>query len=111
MNGCLAGMALWVVVAVANAGEQTISVPNDRYAQYALIQKSGDTQERLIVVRRTSMSGVVYSRRAYDCEDDTVHFLGSGLTLEALETDQIEWRVQSVERGTVADDLERIACN
>ena len=104
-------MALWAVASMASAEELMISIPNDLHARYVLIQKSGSLQERLIVVRRTSMSGIVYSRRVYDCAEDTVHFLGSGLTLKALDSDQIEWRVQSVATDTVASDIQRVACD
>lgn len=111
MKGCLALMALLTVVSAAAAEERTISLPSDMHAKYLVVQKSGSTQQRLIVVRRTSMSGVVFSRRVYDCQEDKVHFLGSSLTLEGLDADQMQWRVQSVERGSVADDLERVACD
>jgi hypothetical protein len=111
MKGCLAFMALWMLVSAASAEEKVIVIPNDRLGQYVLIDKSGSAEERMIVVRRAGISGVVYSRRVYNCTEDTVHFLGSGLTMEALDRDQINWREQPVESGTVASDIERIACN
>ena len=111
MKGCVALIALWTVVSAASAEERTISIPSDMFAKYVVIQKSGSAEERLIVVRRTSMSGIVFSKRVYDCQEDKVHFLGSSLTLEGLDADQMQWRVQSVERGSVADDLERVACD
>lgn len=104
-------MALRVVASMASAEELTILIPNDLHARYVLIQKSGSLQERLIVMRRTRMSRMVYLRRVYDCVEDTVHFLGSGLTLKALDSDQIEWRVQSVGSDTVAGNIQHAACD
>ncbi|MCS3471211.1 hypothetical protein M2401_004973 [Pseudomonas sp. JUb42] len=110
MKGCLAFMALWMMVSAASAEENVIVIPNDKLAQYVLIDTSGSAEERMIVVKRSSMSGIVYSRRVYNCKEDTVHFLGSGLTMEALNGDQINWREQPVESDTVASDIEKIAC-
>ena len=111
MKGCLAFMVLLMLVSAASAAEKAIVVPNDKLAKYFVIETGGSAKERLIVVKRSSMSGIVYSKRIYNCEEDTVHFMGSGLTIEALNGDQIDWRVQPVENDTVASDIERIACN
>ena len=89
----------------------TIEVPNDPYGKHELVHKSGKSTHRVIVTKRTGLSGELYTKRRYNCEKQTVQMIGTGHTLEILENQDNKWPESAVMSRSVAEDIGMLACS
>ncbi|HKR36423.1 MAG TPA: hypothetical protein VJT10_16385 [Steroidobacteraceae bacterium] len=67
-----------------HAADKQISIPSDPKAVYFVLEKSGSGDERTIVTKRVGPSGASYSKRLYNCANNTVKYLGEGDTLAQM---------------------------
>lgn len=86
MKALIFALALMAPALAIHANEKPISIPHDPGARHALVEKTGNTQKRVVVTRREGMLGVLYSRHVYNCERSTVALLGTGENLENLDS-------------------------
>lgn len=73
-----------VLVPVVSAAERALHVPTDANATYLIIESGGKWPNRIIVTKRTGSSGTSYSKRLYNCANQTVKYLGTGDSLAEL---------------------------
>lgn len=90
------------VSAPAIAMEQPLSIPSDSKAQYFVLEKNGDGVERTIVTKRIGSSGTSYSRRLYNCANNTVKYLGTGDSLEEMSTSKPDPNMTPIIDGSIA---------
>jgi hypothetical protein len=69
----------------AAAREIPLSVPSDS-AQYFVLDKIINGNERIIVTKRVGSSGTSYSKRLYNCDYQTVKYLGDGDSMAEMES-------------------------
>jgi hypothetical protein len=60
------------------------AVPSDAKANFYVLKKEGQGDERTVVTKREGPSGTSYSKRLYNCVEHTVKYLGAGDSLEAM---------------------------
>lgn len=66
------------------AADKQLSVPSDSKAIYFVLEKGGSGAERSIVTKRVGPSGTSFSKRLYNCTDNTVKYLGEGDSLAEM---------------------------
>ncbi|MFJ4142867.1 hypothetical protein [Pseudomonas sp. NPDC089734] len=108
-HACL--LALLIPALSAHATEKTISVPHDTGGSHAVVQKSGNNTQRVIVTKREGLLGVMYSKRVYNCESRTVNLLGTGATLEIMEQSHPVSKMGPVIRDSTAEYIQAEACS
>jgi hypothetical protein len=69
---------LVVCCSLTGAAEISLSIPSDANANFFVLEKSGKGPERTILTKRIESSGASFSKRLYNCKDDTVKYLGNG---------------------------------
>ena len=105
-------LLLWIAtLAVTAAEERVIPVPNDPYAKHVLVHKSGKPNHRVVVTKRTGLTGELYTKRAYNCEKQTVRMLSSGNTLDILDGHENDWPEKPVASRSVSEDIGMQACS
>lgn len=112
--------ALWLALlipacvtqaALIQAAETPINIPHDPHARYALLEKSGHIEQRVVVTRRDGLLGVLYSRHVYNCSSHTVALLGTGESLESLDTARPLSGMLPVVENSTAYYLQNEACS
>ncbi|MDR4899357.1 hypothetical protein RF656_21860 [Yersinia kristensenii] len=93
-----------------NAAEYKLTVPSDSKAEYTVLSKGTQGDLKTIVTKRSGSSGVSYSERAYDCNNHTVKYLGSGDTLEQMKASGADKNMGEIFTGSIADFVGREAC-
>ncbi len=93
-----------------NAAEYKISVPSDSKAEYVVLSKGNLDDLKTIVTKRSGSAGISYSKRAYDCSNRTVKYLGSGETLEQMEASGADKNMSEIFSGSIADFVGKEAC-
>lgn len=93
-----------------NAEEYKITIPSDSKAEYTVLSKGTQGDLKTIVTKRSGSSGVSYSERAYDCNNHTVKYLGSGDTLEQMKASGADKNMGEIFTGSIADFVGREAC-
>jgi hypothetical protein len=96
---------------LVSAAEVPISIPSDSRALYVVLEKGGRGDERIIVTKRVGSSGTSYSRRVYNCRENTVKYLGTGDTLAAMNSSSPDPRMGPIVEGSIAYYVGRYACN
>lgn len=105
-------LLLWMATLSAFAAEEvTIPVPNDPYGKHVLVHKSGKASQRVIITKRTGLTGELYTKRHYNCEKQTVRMIGTGNTLEILENQNNKWPESAVMSRSVVEDIGMAACS
>ncbi len=61
-----------------------IHVPSDPNAQFFVLETAGNGAMRTITTKRVSAQHTSYSKRAYNCNDSTVMYIGTGDSLDAM---------------------------
>ncbi|MNY79881.1 hypothetical protein D3C86_2207080 [compost metagenome] len=75
------------------------------------MEKAGTSDLRTIVTRREGSSGASYSRRLYDCSANTVKYLGTGDSLEAMRTSRADPGMAPIVEGSIAYYVGIEACH
>lgn len=99
-----------LVAASATAAEAPLAVPSDSKAQFFVLEKGGKGVERTIVTKRVGSSGTSYSKRLYNCKDNTVKYLGSGDTLAAMGSSKPDPNMGPIVQGSIAYFVGQQAC-
>jgi hypothetical protein len=87
-----------------------LSVPSDPNAQIYVLEKGEQGNERTIVTKRVGSSGTSYSKRLYNCQDNTVKYLGSGNSVEAMARSPADAAMGPVQEGSIAYYVGLQAC-
>jgi hypothetical protein len=87
-----------------------LSVPSDPHAQIYVLEKGEQGNERTIVTKRVGSSGTSFSKRLYNCKDNTVKYLGSGDSVEAMARSRADAAMGSVQEGSIAYYVGLQAC-
>lgn len=87
---------------------------NSDTARYFVLEKQmkvdNNKNLRSIVTKRVGSSGVTYSKRLYDCKNNTVKYLGSGDTLEKMNTSKLDTKMSAIFDGSIAYEVGLIIC-
>ncbi len=86
------------------------SVPSDSNAQYFIIERGGTMNEPIIVTRRVGSSGESYSKRIYNCLENTVKYLGSGSTLVVMNNSKPAPKMALIVDNSIAYHVKLQAC-
>ncbi|EAA6275728.1 hypothetical protein PHL84_001411 [Salmonella enterica] len=79
-------LALGAAVSFNVFAAEVFSVPTDSKASYTVLEKTRSGDMVTITTKREGPSGVSYSKRLYDCTASTVKYLGSGDTIEQMNS-------------------------
>ena len=94
----------------ASAAEKPLVVPSDAKAKYTILETGGKWPNRTIVTKRVGSSGTSYSKRLYNCSNNTVKYLGSGDTLADMARSKPDPRMAPIVPQSIADYVGRQAC-
>lgn len=84
------------------AAETSLIVPSDPKAQFFILDKKNNGYERTIITKRVGPSGTSYSKRLYDCKDNTVKYLGTGDSLAEMESSKPDPKMGPIVQGSIA---------
>ena len=99
-----------IISAPKLAAEQPLSVLSDPKAKYFVIEKEGSRAERTIVTKRVGPSGTSYAKRLYNCDYDTVKYLGTGDSLSKMAESKRSSNMILIMPGSIAYYLRIEAC-
>ena len=92
------------------AVEKTFIVPTDAKAKYTILDVGGHYPNRTITTKRVGPSGVGYSKRLYNCSENTVKYLGAGDTLADMAHAKADPKMTPIVPESIADYVGRQAC-
>lgn len=95
---------------VSLAAERDLDIPTDAKAKYTILAIGGKWPDRTIVTRRIGSSGTSYSKRIYNCSNNTVKYLGSGDTLVEMGRSHPDPKMVPIVQQSIADYVGRQAC-
>lgn len=95
---------------VSFAAERDLTIPTDAKAKYTILEIGGKWPNRTIVTKRAGSSGTSYSKRIYNCSNNTVKYLGSGATLTEMGRSNPDPKVAPIVQQSIADYVGRQAC-
>ena len=87
-----------------------LAVPSDPKAEFYVLEKGGNGDERTIVTKRIGSSGTTYSKRLYNCEDNTVKYIGTGDSLDAMARSTADPSMGPIQQGSIAYYVGLQAC-
>jgi hypothetical protein len=99
-----------IASAVALAGEKPLVVPSDLKGQYFVLEKGGNNTDRTIITKRIGPSGTSFSKRLYNCKNNTVKYLGTGDTLAAMSASKPDPNMGPIVGGSIAFHVGLEAC-
>lgn len=92
------------------AAEKMLHVPSDSKATYIVLDKSGKGNLRTIVTKRMGLSGDSFSKRLYNCKNQTVKYIGTGDTLAEMKASKPKDKMSEIVPGAIADYVGIEAC-
>lgn len=88
---------------------------NSDSAKYFVLEKKFNVNSnknlRSIVTKRVGSSGTTYSKRLYDCKNNTVKYLGTGDSIEAMNKSKEDANMSPIFTGSIAYEVGLIICN
>ena len=88
---------------------------NSDIGKYFVLEKNmkvnNNKNLRSIVTKRVGSSGVSYSKRLYDCKNNTVKYLGTGDSIDAMNKSKEDVNMSSVVAGSIAYEVGLIICS
>ena len=94
--------------------EGTPIVINSDTAKYFVLEKNmklnNNKKLRSIVTKRVGSSGVSYSKRLYDCKNNTVKYLGTGDSIDAMNKSKEDVNMSPIFNGSIAYEVGLIIC-
>lgn len=66
---------------------------------------------RSIVTKRVGSSGTTYSKRLYDCKNNTVKYLGTGDSIDAMNKSKEDANMSPIFTGSIAYEVGLIICS
>jgi hypothetical protein len=88
----------------------SFTVPSDSKAEYFVMEKGGQGNDRTIVTKRIGSSGTSYSKRLYNCGENTVKYLGTGDSLEAMAASKPDPAMARIQEFSIAHYVGLQAC-
>ena len=95
---------------VAFAAERALSVPTDAKAKFTILETGGKWPIRTIITKRVGSSGTTYSKRLYNCANNTVKYLGTGETPAEMDRSKPDPGMAPIVSQSIADYVGRQAC-
>lgn len=92
------------------AAEKALHVPTDAKAKYTILEIGGKWPNRTIVTKRVGSSGTSYSKRLYNCSNNTVKYLGTGDTPAEMAQSKPDPHMAPIVSRSIADYVGREAC-
>jgi hypothetical protein len=92
------------------ASMQTFTIPSDPKGEYVVLEKGGEGNERTIVTKREGPSGTTFSKRLYNCADNTVKYLGTGDSMAAMAASPADPNMTPIYEGSIAYHVGLKAC-
>jgi hypothetical protein len=86
------------------------TVPSDAKANFYVVEKGGQGNERTIITKREGASGISYSKRLYNCAEHTVKYLGTGDSLAAMAVSAADPSMAPIVEGSTAYYVGLQAC-
>lgn len=111
----IAAVGLLIVLACQPAWAQfgpdkPYAVPSDRGATYTNLSIEGQGRYRKIATQRSGKSGVSYSLREYDCDQERVRYLATGDARDVLQ--QVKPQAWApIVQGSIASYIGGQACH
>ena len=103
-------ICMLVISLVSFAAETDLAIPTDARAKYTILEIGGKWPDRTIVTKRVGSSGTSYSKRIYNCSNNTVKYLGSGDTLMEMGRSNPDPKMAPIVQESIADYIGRQAC-
>lgn len=94
----------------APSNEPQITIPSDAKAKFFVLKTGGTRRKPTLTTRRESPSGITYSTREFDCQEQTVRYLGTGETPAAMALSMPEEKMAELVEGSIAWYLWKYAC-
>lgn len=94
----------------STATSQALNVPSDPTGTFTVISKSMDRGLAVITTKRSGSSGVTWSKRAYDCGNGMVMYLGTGGSYAEMAASMPDPSMAPIVSGSIADYVGREAC-
>ena len=82
--------------------EKPLNIPSDSKAQFFVLEKGGNGVRRTIVTKRIGSSGTSYSKRLYNCSNNTVKYLGTGDSLAEMAASKPDPNMAPIVEGSIA---------
>ena len=92
-------------------GLYSISIPSDSNAKYLVLEKGRKGKLRTIVTERVGESGSSFSKRIYNCKNNTVKYLGSGSSFEQMNSSKADLKMGRIYPQSIAYYVKQHACN
>jgi hypothetical protein len=109
MKFYLAVLSLTLATTVL-AAELPVDVPAEPNTQFFILEKGDAGPERIIVVKHVGPSGTSYSKRLYNCINNTDKYLGGGHSLVQMDESRPEINMRPIIEGSIAYYLAIEAC-
>lgn len=88
---------------------------NSDIAKYFVLEKNlkvnTNKNLRSIVTKRVGSSGTTYSKRLYDCKNNTVKYLGTGDSIDAMNKSKEDTNMSPIVTGSIAYEVGLIICS
>jgi len=88
----------------------SFTIPSDPKGVYVVLEKGGNGNERTILTKREGPSGTTYSKRLYNCAENTVKYLGTGSSVAAMNASPADPRMAPITEFSIAHYLGLKAC-
>ena len=108
--GCFIVICLTVSACEKGGTIDSFTIPSDPKGVYVVLEKSGEGNERTILTKREGPSGTTYSKRLYNCAENTVKYLGTGSTMEAMNASPADPNMAPITDSSIAHYLGLKAC-
>jgi hypothetical protein len=95
---------------IYSAGLFSIPIPSDPNGQYWVLEKGRKGKLRTIVTKRVGPDGTIFSKRIYNCDNNTVKYLESGITLEGMHLSQADPKMGQIPPESIAYYVKSHAC-
>ncbi|HAJ7389262.1 TPA: hypothetical protein HNV44_10255 [Escherichia coli] len=105
-----AAVALIMLTSFGVSAATQISIPTDSKAKYTILEQDLNGSMATITTKREGSSGVSYSKRQYDCSAWTVRYLGSGDTLEGMQSSAPDKNMAPIVDNSIAYYIGQKAC-
>jgi len=96
--------------AVAQAAELKLHIPSDPKASYTILERSRSGDEAIIVTKRVGSSGESFSKRLYNCSNNTVKYIGTGDTIESMNASKPDPKMAPIFDKSIAYYVGKEAC-
>jgi hypothetical protein len=99
-----------LVSASVHADTKRLLIPVDSKARYIIVDRGWQGAERIIVTKRVARGEIRFSKRLYNCENNTVKSLGEADSLEALASATAERSMGAIAPESVSYYISLEAC-